>query len=233
MRGPLDVLKEEWEASEKSKESVISHILEIRERMEAMQEVVRENVEEVQKKQKKWYDRTARDTRLKPDDKVLVLLPTSTNKLLAQWKGPYKVIRKIGKVNYEIQMSGKKKKVFHANMLKQWHEATANYFCEELEESVGEEDLIVWEHQEISSVKINGSLKKTQRKQLEQTLHQFREVLRDKPGQTAVTEHHINTKSSRPVRQTPYRIPFAYRAAVDQELKDMVKEGVIEPSRSS
>ena len=88
-------------------------------------------------------------------------------------------------------MSGKKK-VFLVNMLKQWHEATANYYCEELEESVGEEDLMVWEHQEISLVTINGSLKKTQRKQLEQTLHQFREVLRDKPGRTTVTEHHIN-----------------------------------------
>ena len=233
VRGPLDVLKEEWEASEKCKESVITHILEIRERMEAMQEVVKENAEEAQKRQKRWYDRTARDTELKPDDKVLVLLPTSTNKLLAQWKGPYKVIRKIGKVNYEIQVAGKKK-VFHANMLKRWHEATANYFCEELEESVGEDDLMVWEgHQQNSSVTINGSLKKRQRKQLEQILHQFKEVLRDKPGRTSVTEHHINTKSSRPVRQTPYRIPYAYRAAVDQELRDMVKEGVIEPSKSS
>ena len=231
VRGPLDVLKEEWEASEKSKESVISHILEIRERMEAMQEVVKENVEEAQKKQKKWYDRTARDTQLKPDDKVLVLLPTSTNKLLAQWKGPYKVIRKIGKVNYEIQVSRKKNKVFHVNMLKRWHEATA---CEELEESVGEEDdLMDWKsYQEDSPVKINGSLKKSQRKQVQQVLHRFKGVLRDKPGRTSVTEHKINTKSSRPVRQAPYRIPYAYRAAVDQELRDMMKEGVIEPSKS-
>ena len=31
-----------------------------------------------------------------PGDKVLVLLPTDTNKLLLQWKGPYDVTRVVG-----------------------------------------------------------------------------------------------------------------------------------------
>ena len=34
VRGPLDVLKEEWEADRRSNESVVSHVLLIRERME-------------------------------------------------------------------------------------------------------------------------------------------------------------------------------------------------------
>ena len=49
-----------------------------------------------------------------------MLLPTTSNKLLAHWQGPYCVIRKVGKVNYEIVMPNKRKrrKVFHVNMLK-------------------------------------------------------------------------------------------------------------------
>ena len=59
--------------------------------------------------------------KLKPGDEVFVLLPTSSNKLLAQWQGPNDVLRKTGKVNYEIDMKDKKKriskKIFHVNML--------------------------------------------------------------------------------------------------------------------
>ena len=54
---------------------------------------------------------------------MLVLLPTRTEKLLAKWKGPYNVIRKVGKVNYELEMTDGRKgqKLFHVNMLKKWN----------------------------------------------------------------------------------------------------------------
>ena len=54
---------------------------------------------------------------------MLVLLPTSTSKLLAQWQGPYEVLRKVGKENYEVFMAGrrKKKQIFHINMLRKWY----------------------------------------------------------------------------------------------------------------
>ena len=46
-------------------------------------------------------------------------------------------------------------------------------------------------------------------------------------------QHRIKTReTTQPIRQLPYRIPFAYRAAVDEELKNMLEEGVIEPSTS-
>ena len=35
---------------------------------------------------------------------MLVLLSTSSNKLLAQWQGPYCMLRKVRKVNYEVDM---------------------------------------------------------------------------------------------------------------------------------
>ena len=38
-------------------------------------------------------------------EKVLVLLPTSTNKLLAQWQGSYEeLVKKINKVIYQADM---------------------------------------------------------------------------------------------------------------------------------
>ena len=55
--------------------------------------------------------------RFKPGDKVLVLLPTVTNKLLLQWKGPYDVTRVVGPNDYKVLMTGREK-ALHANLLK-------------------------------------------------------------------------------------------------------------------
>ena len=39
-----------------------------------------------------------------PKEKVMLLLPSETNKLFAQWQGPFEVVRKVGLVNYEVRM---------------------------------------------------------------------------------------------------------------------------------
>ena len=54
----------------------------------------------------------------------MVLIPTRTKKLLAKWRGPYKITKKIGKVNYEIGITDGRirRKIFHINMLKPWKE---------------------------------------------------------------------------------------------------------------
>ena len=85
-----------------------------------MTEIVSDSLKEAQQQQKTWYDQTAREREMEPGEEVLVPLPTSSSKLLAQWLGPYCVIRGVGKVNYEIDMTNKRKrrKVFHVNMLK-------------------------------------------------------------------------------------------------------------------
>ena len=83
-----------------------------------MTNIVKHNVKEAQQQQNTWYDKTARERELKPGEEVLVLLPTSSNKLLAQWQGPYQVTRKVGKVDYKIDMLNKRnsRKVFPVNM---------------------------------------------------------------------------------------------------------------------
>ena len=98
VHGPLNVLKEGWEAGKRSSESIVSHVFTLREWLESMSELVKEHMGEAQQKQKVWYDHTAK-----------VLLRTSHNKLLAKWLGPYKVICRLGKVNYEVDMPGTRK----------------------------------------------------------------------------------------------------------------------------
>ena len=64
-------------------------MLAVQVKLATMAELVKDNLERAQKKQKLWYDQNARQRELKPGDLVLVLLPTSSSSLTAQWKGPY------------------------------------------------------------------------------------------------------------------------------------------------
>ena len=98
VRGPLDVLRHQWETSERSEESVVSYVLKMRDRLEEMTDIVQENVANSQAQQKKWYDDKARFREFQVGEQVLVLLPTSSNKLLAQWQGPYQIVQWSGKV---------------------------------------------------------------------------------------------------------------------------------------
>ena len=83
VRGPLDVIKENWQAQEKDGDtSVIAYVMMMQDRLEAM--AVQVSLEIAQQKQKTWYDRNARERSFQPGDMVLILLPTTTSKLTAQ-----------------------------------------------------------------------------------------------------------------------------------------------------
>ena len=88
-----------------------------------MTDHVQENLKAEGVCKKKWYDRNDGDRSFQVGDQVLVLLPSTTSKLTAQWQGPYQVLSRVGKVNYLIHMPdhNKKKQVLHVNMLQKWH----------------------------------------------------------------------------------------------------------------
>ncbi|KAG1948853.1 hypothetical protein F2P79_012397 [Pimephales promelas] len=61
---------------------------------------------------------------------------------------------------------------------------------------------------------------------------EFQDVFSTQPGRTSVIQHDIKTSPGVIVRQRPYRIPEARRQAIEDEIQQMLKLGVIEPSRS-
>ena len=80
---------------------------------------------------------------------MLVLLPSSTTKLAAQWQGPYQIERCVGKVTYLVDMHDKRKRkrVFHVNVLREFnvHKATCSaYWTEEVPPSDQDADVPVW-----------------------------------------------------------------------------------------
>ncbi len=238
VRGPLDILREEWEPSDTTDASVASHVLHMRERFEKMSEVVHENMEAAQKRQKCWYDRTVRQRKLKDGDHVLVLLPTSMSKLLAQWQGPYRVVRPVGAVNYLVDMHDrrKRKRVFHVNMLKEWHvPVSSNYFatgCEGADADDEGDSLVSAWNDGGGEPTWGEQLTNEQREELSVLLTKFDCVLQASPGCTSLAEHEIETGDAQPVRLPPYRLPYAYREAVKKELEEMSEQDIITPSTS-
>ena len=90
----MAILRELW-SGEVNDEQVLStdqYVIELRERLEQTCQLACDNLEKVQLKQKTDFDKHARSRKFDVGDKVLLLLPTESNKLLLQWKGPYEVV---------------------------------------------------------------------------------------------------------------------------------------------
>ena len=204
VRGPLDVVRETWEATTKRDPNVVSYVLAMREKLDKMTELVQENLSRAQSYQKTWYDRTARVREFGVGDRVVVLLPTSTHKLRAQWQGPYTIVRKFGEANYVVDMKdkGKRYRTFHINMLKRWHEP--NHPQDRVlytSTPDADEELPSWDDAGAADPAIGEQLSREQQQSLKQLTREFRDVFNNAPGRTVLAEHTIQTGVAKPVQQ--------------------------------
>ena len=119
VRGPMTILKELWsnEKNNVETQSVYEYVINLRNELEKTCKLASENLVNAQNKQKSHFDVRAKQRTLEPDDLVLLLLPTDNNKLLMHWKGPFRVLERIGINDYRIQIADNTK-IFHINMLK-------------------------------------------------------------------------------------------------------------------
>ncbi len=242
VRGPLDVMKEVWSGSVSGPQNVVSHVVKMRERLASMTDLVRENMEEAQRSQKQWYDKQASSRQFEPGDEVLLLLPSSSNALEAKWLGPYTVTRKVGPVDYEIEMPDRrqKNKVFHVNLLKRYVRRVPEVLIGSAVRVVtgdeeGQDRDLTWSDGSLmkEEVPIKDNLELGQRNELNSLLAGYGDVLRDQPGKTTVIEHDIEMEPGvKPVRQNSYRIPQAKLDTAKREVESMIELGVIEESSS-
>ncbi|KAL2089206.1 hypothetical protein ACEWY4_016105 [Coilia grayii] len=236
VRGPLDLLREAWEQPPPAGgSSVIAYVLKMRDKMEELASLVKDNLAQAQRTQAQWYDQTARQRTLQPGQKVLLLLPTTENKLLARWQGPYRVCRQLGPVTYEIEMPERRKakQVFHVNLLKEWHERDLPLSHQLLVRAVVEDEPAEqFFPSRAASAELDFShLTPQQQRELQAIIPEG--LFQDQPGRTTLVEHDILLKDTTPVRQRMYRIPERLMPALQEELEVMQRLGVIERSNSS
>lgn len=158
---------------------------------------------------------------------MLVLLLTSSSKLLAQWQGPYQIIERTGKVTYQVDMHDKRKtcRVFHVNMLKAYQVRSQEQLVtltEEMPDEDSEADVLLWNDSLKGTPTVGEQLTEQQRMELQGLLTEIEDVLQANPGRTTLGEHHIRTNNAKPVKLPLFRLPHAYREQVRKELDEMV-----------
>ena len=121
VRGPMSILKDLWtdDVPEPEVRTTYQYVLDLKDRLEMVSEIARKELEKSSSRYKHYYDRKTRDRHFEVNDQVLIILPTDGNKLLMQWKGPYRVKEKLGRCDYRLDVDGKIKP-FHANLLKKY-----------------------------------------------------------------------------------------------------------------
>lgn len=208
-----------------------------------------------------YFDRKSKARVFKPGDHCLVLLPTSKNKLIMQWKRPFEVIECPNEYNCILKVKGKLKK-FHHNMLKLYYQpilcamvvhrspeqqcildiVKGHYQSEQIAcyASVVEEeeqgDYISSpssiQTKFVEDVIFSDGLTSTQLAELKDVLHRYRKIFSDISKLAKVEPHYIVLTDKTPIHQRPYPIPHKLTEATVKEIDDKEAAGYIEPSTS-
>ncbi|XP_076461774.1 uncharacterized protein LOC143294228 [Babylonia areolata] len=249
VRGPLFILKEGWTepGEEEENRTVAEYVVDLRNRIVQTCEIARQAVKKAAGTNKRYFDRKARQRTFDPDDRVYVLRPAKHNKLELTWQGPYRVIERLGEVDYKIQMP-QGTTVWHANMLKKHVPREESRQVEPAVQAIvlepdpeGEEcsvrsddiPLIPLEATEGVEDVVIETEDPDFAEQLRVLVEEFDDVFTDLPTCTTLEECRINLRTDVPVCCKPYPVPFSQRETVEKEIDAMLKLGVIEPSTSS
>ena len=141
VRGPMQILRELWSVEETDEHARLTYqyVIDLRERLEKTCKLAQDNVRKLDIKQNAFYDKRARSRKFDVGDKVLLLLPSESNKVLLQWNGPYEVLEVVNAMNYKINVKGVVN-TYPANMLKlyverqnvtSYHSAAIDAHCNE------------------------------------------------------------------------------------------------------
>ena len=170
------------------------------------------------------------------------MLPLPGKPLHAKLYGPYRVMEKLGPVDYRIEIPDRRKKerICHVNLLKPYRRRGETQFpksvvpvgivtsspCEDFGETIpaiGE-----WK-QSNEFVPELTHLTTHQQQQLNIILATYSDIFKDTPGRTTMCTHHIRLiKDAKPIASPPYRLNREKKSLVKKELEEMLQMSIIE-----
>ena len=233
VRGPLFLLKEKFldEFADEDQIPITEYVMNMRNRIKDFLKQSNINEEGSKSKQKYYYDRNTRKRNYKMGDKVLLLLPTSSNKLIAEWKGPYEIVRRLNKVDYVVRIYDKER-VYHINMLKPFYErqnlktpVTNVSYC-----AANETDSSC----DMKTCAINPELSSKMNHEMTSVIEGKSDVFSKIPGVIKDMSYEIVVEpGAKPVSCLPYKIPVALKDQVKSTLEEWLRHGIIRRSSSS
>ncbi|GFS11869.1 reverse transcriptase [Elysia marginata] len=231
--------------------STYQNVVDLREKIEKTVELAHQNLRMSSARYKTHFHKKAKQRTFQRGDKVLLLLPSLHNKLQLKWQGPYEVIEKTGPNVYQVD-TGATQKSYHANLLKKYYDRAAELkeigilqcaVASIIDEDEGEELChdapqsklempSLAQTETIKDVVISDNLSQREQEELNSLLVEYKDVLTDVPGRTNSYTYDIRLTSSTPIRRNPYPTPQATRATLNEEVRNMLNAGIIEPSDS-
>ena len=255
VNGPLQILRQLWTKEQDNPETrtTYQYVVDLRNRLQETWDMAHDELRRSQIRQKRHFDFRAKERTFKHGDQVLILLPTSDNKLLMQWKGPFEVLERIEGHDYLIQLANKQK-VFHANLLKRYFPAIqeeptssnnsinqAEINCAAILEPEDDltdqgpelETLNPLQKETVRDVKISSELSEAQQADVRVLLEEYKDIFTDVPSITDFGEHRIQLTTAEPIKGRAYSLPLALRETLDREIDSMLAMGIIEESAAA
>ncbi|KAJ1174959.1 hypothetical protein NDU88_000250 [Pleurodeles waltl] len=118
----LDMAAKDWDKEADEGKELVEYAKDLKNSLVTLRDKVHTHLQTSQNTQKRLYNRSSRLRELAIGSKVLILLPTTDDKLLAKWQGPYKILECLTPVTYRVAIpnSGRDGQIFHINLLKEW-----------------------------------------------------------------------------------------------------------------
>ena len=115
VRTPLDILHQGWVETEFQELNTEEWAQWLVEKLEVWHEVMHEKAKEAGHKRKEGFDKKTVRREFEVGDMVLCRVPGMIPKLKESWHGPYPIIRKMNRVDYEVDVGRGRCKVLHIN----------------------------------------------------------------------------------------------------------------------
>ena len=218
-------------------------------RLQAACEVACRNLAGAKTQMKARYDQKAVPRVFDPGDLVLLLVAGAREQLGPGFTGPYRVLRRVGNLNYVISTPDRRTKtrLCHVNALKAYEgrESEAVVCCAVRvvpEEGEGSElghsppDIVSARlHNTQALAALDGQLShlsESQRQDVHHLVDSYPKLFQDVPGRTTKALHDVDTGAAEPVKQHPYRYPPHKKLTIQEEVDYMLQIGVIERADS-
>lgn len=244
--GPLSILKEFWTGERlvptNVSRPVEDYLKDLIEKLTNAHDCANKNSELAQMSYTSQYNLRSREKSFEVGDKVLLLLPSSSHKLLNTWIGPATIVQLTRPHSAKVQLEDGSTKELHFNKLRPYVSRTQHVgLIFEQDEDFGElhyapNDIVnktvddIFKHLSI----MKGNLEDFQRQQLFQILKNYFDVFSSKPGQAKVEGHEVHvTADCSPKRLKPYRVPITLQQEVDRQIQELLDLDLIEPSNSN
>ena len=209
VHGPVAVLKELSRNQDipTEEKTAYEYVIDLQKRLEATCNTTTEELAKSQEIMKTYFDRSARDRKLMPGDRALLLLPIENSNLQRKWKGPFPVKGKAEQNTYYHDINGTER-LFHINMLKKYNEMTENQVAavallfdddDDDTQVIGIESLEPKKVETYRDVHIDPKLIEEQKQELSNLIAKYQDIFSSVPGCTKLIQHNIMLTDITPI----------------------------------